>query len=138
MPAACLSQANAIGAMASLNAFGCYASGSSVMIPLAFGRQGTMGRNIFRDTGLQNVDLSIAKNWRLGETWKAQFRAEFFNVLNHPNFANPYGGQNGWGHNDPSTGSFGCSCATPDVAASNPVLGTGGSRAVQFGLKLSF
>ena len=138
MPAACLSHAAAIGATASLNAFGCYASGSSVMIPPAFGTEGTMGRNVFRDTGLQNIDLSIAKNWRLGETRKVQFRAEFFNILNHPNFANPYGGQNGWGHNDPSTGSFGCSCATPDVAASNPVLGSGGSRAVQFGLKLSF
>ncbi|MBV9267149.1 MAG: TonB-dependent receptor, partial [Acidobacteriaceae bacterium] len=138
MPAGCLSHAAAIGAMASLNAFGCYANGSSVMIPPAFGTQGTMGRNIFRDTGLKNVDLSVAKNWRFGERWRAQFRVEFFNVLNHPNFANPFGGQNGWAHNDPSTGSFGCSCATPDVAASNPVIGSGGNRAVQFGLKLNF
>ncbi|MGA3023728.1 MAG: carboxypeptidase regulatory-like domain-containing protein [Bryobacteraceae bacterium] len=138
MPQACITHAAAIGATASLNAFGCYANGSSVMIPPAFGTFGTMGRNIFRDTGLQNVDLSVAKNWNIGERWKAQFRAEFFNILNHPNFANPFGGQNGWAHNDPSTGSFGCSCATPDVAASNPVIGSGGNRAVQFGLKLSF
>lgn len=138
MPAACLSHAAAIGATDSLNAFGCYASGSSVMIPPAFGTFGTMGRNIFRDTGLQNVDFSIAKKWKLGERVGAQFRVEFFNLFNHPNFANPFGGQNGWAHNDPSTGSFGCSCATPDVAASNPVIGSGGNRAVQFGLKMTF
>jgi hypothetical protein len=138
MPPGCLSHAAAIGAIASLNAFGCYASGSSVMIPPAFGTEGTMGRNIFRDTGFKNADLSITKNWKISEHWKAQFRAEFFNIFNHPNFANPFGGQNGWAHNDPSTGSFGCSCATPDVAASNPVIGSGGSRAVQLGLKLRF
>ena len=108
------------------------------MIPPAFGTQGTMGRNIFRDTALQNIDLSVTKNWKVGESAKVQFRGEFFNVLNHPNFANPYGGQNGWAHNDPSTGSFGCSCATPDVASSNPVIGSGGSRAVQIGSKLIF
>jgi Carboxypeptidase regulatory-like domain len=138
MPAACTSNAAAIGATASLNAFGCYANGSSVMIPPAFGTQGTMGRNIFRDTGFRNWDFSVAKNWKFTERFGAQFRAEFFNFLNHPNFANPFGGQNGWAHNDPSTGSFGCSCATPDVAASNPVIGSGGSRAIQLGLKLHF
>jgi len=138
MPAACATDAASIGATASLNAFGCYANGSSVMIPPAFGTFGTMGRNIFRDTGFRNWDFSVAKNWKFGERFGAQFRAEFFNLLNHPNFANPFGGQNGWAHNDPSTGSFGCSCATPDVAASNPVIGSGGSRAVQLGLKLLF
>ena len=138
MPAACATNAAAIGATSSLNTFGCYANGSSVMIPPAFGTFGTMGRNIFRDTGFRNWDLSLAKNWKFGERFGAQFRAEFFNVLNHPNFANPFGGQNGWAHNDPSTGSFGCSCATPDVAASNPVIGSGGSRAIQLGLKVSF
>lgn len=138
MPAACISNAAAIGATASLNAFGCYANGASVMIPPVFGTFGTMGRNIFRDTGFRNWDFSVAKNWKFGERFGAQFRAEFFNVLNHPNFANPFGGQNGWAHNDPSTGSFGCSCATPDVAASNPVIGSGGSRAIQLGLKLMF
>ena len=138
MPAACMSNAAAIGATDSLNAFGCFASGKSVMIPPAFGTFGTMGRNIFRDTGFHNVDFSLAKNWKFGERVGAQFRAEFFNILNHPNFANPFGGQNGWAHNDPSTGSFGCSCGTPDVAASNPVIGSGGSRAVQLGLKITF
>ncbi len=138
MPAACLTNAVAMGATDTLNAFGCYAQGNSVMIPPAAGTFGTMGRNIFRDTGFRNVDFSVAKNFKWGESFAAQFRVEFFNIFNHPNFANPFGGQNGWAHNDPSTGSFGCSCATPDVAASNPVIGSGGSRAVQLGLKLTF
>ncbi|GAC1513565.1 MAG: hypothetical protein NVS1B11_26310 [Terriglobales bacterium] len=125
-------------ASAALGIFGCYANGNSMMIPPALGTFGTMGRNIFRDTGFKNWDLSVAKNWKFGERFGAQFRAEFFDVLNHPNFANPFGGQNGWAHNDPSTGVFGCACATPDVAASNPVIGSGGSRAIQLGLKLLF
>jgi hypothetical protein len=123
----------------SLNTFGCYAMGGAIMLPPALGTFGTMGRNIFRDLGFKNVDFSAMKNFRFGERVGMQFRAEFFNLFNHPNFANPFGGQNGWGHNDPSVpGAFGCSCATPDVAASNPVIGSGGSRAVQLGLKFTF
>jgi len=124
-----------------LGLFGCYAVGSSLMLPPAVGTFGNMGRNIFRDFGFRNVDFSTTKNFRFGERLNMQFRAEFFNIFNHPNFANPFGGQNGWGHNDPSVpgaGGFGCSCATPDVAASNPVIGSGGSRAVQLGLKFIF
>ncbi len=138
LPTACVNQATAIGALDSLNSFGCFASGKSIMIPPPFGTFGTMGRNIFRDTGFKNVDFSLAKNWKFGDRLTAQFRGEFFNIFNHPNFANPFGGQNGFAHNDPSTGSFGCGCATPDVAAANPVIGSGGSRAVQLGLKFTF
>jgi hypothetical protein len=125
-------------AMASLSSFGCYAAGGSIMIPPPLGQFGTMRRNVFRDTGFRDWDFSVAKNWKLGERLAAQFRAEFFNILNHPNFANPYGGQNGYGLNDPSVQPFGCGCATPDVAAANPVIGSGGSRAVQLGLKFTF
>ena len=122
----------------SLAAFGCYAVGSSFMIPPAFGTLGTMGRNIFPDSGFRNLDFSIAKNWHFSERLRAQFRAEFFNILNHPNFANPYGGQNGFGLNDPAAGSFGCGCVTPDVAAANPAIGSGGPRSIQLGLKFIF
>jgi hypothetical protein len=93
---------------------------------------------MFEDTGFRNLDFSVAKNWHFGERLSTQFRAEFFNIFNHPNFANPYGGQNGFGLNDPSVRPFGCGCATPDVAAANPVVGSGGSRAVQLGLKFLF
>src|SRR6266478_2650867 len=142
---ACAAQAlvldagNSLGpATTSLNLFGCYGKGNSMMIPPPLGQFGNMGRNTFPDSGFRNFDLSLAKNWHFGERYRAQFRAAFFNILNHPNFANPYGGQNGYGQNDPSTGFFGCGCATPDVAAANPVVGSGGSRAVQLGLKLIF
>ncbi len=120
----------------SLGLFGCYMQGSSVMIPAALGTFGTMSRNMFRDLGYRNWDVSVFKNFKFfQEKLSAQFRAEFFNVLNHPNFANP--GANG--DADPSSsGSFGCSCATPDAAATNPVLGSGGNRAIQLGLKFIF
>jgi carboxypeptidase family protein len=123
---------------AALNLFGCYAQGVSIMIPPPLGQFGNMSRNMFPDNGFRNLDFSIAKNWHFGERVRAQFRAEFFNIFNHPNFANPYGGQNGFGLNDPSVQPFGCACATPDVAAANPVIGSGGSRAVQLGLKFLF
>jgi hypothetical protein len=122
----------------SLAFHGCYAKGNSILIPPPLGTFGTMGRNIFPDSGFKNVDFSLAKNWHFGERFHAQFRAEFFNIFNHPNFANPYGGQNGFGFNDPSVGGFGCGCATPDVAAANPAVGSGGPRSVQLGLKLIF
>ncbi len=123
---------------------GCYVSfnGKSVMVPPVLGTFGTMGRNIFRDTGFHNVDLSVSKNFKFGERFKAQFRAETFNVFNHPNFANPWGATDGYGQGafaDPSAiGQFGCGCATPDNAAVNPVLGSGSNRAIQLGLKFIF
>ena len=142
--AACAAEALAVdggtagASTASLTSFGCYAKGNSIMIPPPLGQFGNMPRNLFPDSGFKNFDFSIAKNWHFGERLRAQFRAEFFNILNHPNFANPYGGQNGFGLNDPSVQPFGCGCATPDVAAANPVIGSGGSRAVQLGLKFTF
>src|SRR5260370_2969290 len=133
---------NASGlADASLNTFDCYANGQSMLLPPAFGTLGNLGRNVFLDTGFHNLDLSISKNWKFKERLTAQFRAEAFNVPNHPTFANPWGGTSGYGAGvtaDPSVGPFGCGCATPDVAAVNPVLGSGSARAIQLGLKLTF
>jgi hypothetical protein len=109
------------------------------MIPPVAGTFGTMGRNIFRGPGLYAWDQSAVKSWRFGDRAMAQIRAEFFNVLNHPNFANPYGVNATFFQVDPSApGSFGCACATPDVAAGNPTIGTGGPRNVQLGLKFIF
>ena len=110
------------------------------MIPPPLGQFGNMGRNTFRDTGFRNFDFSVAKNWHLGERVHAQFRAEFFNVLNHPTVANPYGSAAGFGGGtDPSASTtFGCGCQTPDVGAGNPLVGSGSNRVVQLGLKLTF
>ena len=139
-PAACLRAATTPGAVNALNNVGCYLStnGKSVLIPPALGTIGNAGRNIFRDLGLRNWDVSVIKETKFKERLTAQFRAEFFNVLNHPIFSNP-NGPAGAGFNDPSTGqtgNFGCGCNTPDQASPNPVLGTGGSRSIQLGLKL--
>jgi hypothetical protein len=128
--------AGAINGTSSFAAVGCYMSGSSFLVPPPIGSFGTAGRNIFRGRGIKNWDLSVTKGWSLRERYKAEFRAEFFNVLNHPNFATP--GVNGAGFNNPDGSNFGCLCETPDTAASNPVLGSGGNRAAQLGLKLIF
>jgi len=145
IPAVCNAGAAALGAnaVASLNTAGyCYIKGHSMLIPNAMGAYGNLGRNVFRDTGFQNVDFSVMKNFRIHERVNAQFRAEMFNVFNRPNFANPYGGTNGYGIGataDPSApGLFGCGCATPDGASFNPVLGSGSNRAIQLGLKFTF
>ena len=53
---------------------------------------GTAGRNSLYGPGLKTVDFSIFKNTHLpkiSETFNVQFRAEFFNILNHPNLAAP-------------------------------------------------
>jgi hypothetical protein len=144
VPQACITAATSLGpgAIAQLSATGiggCFARGRSVLIPPAAGTYGTAGRNIFRDSGFRNWDLSVTKGWRFQDRLTAQFRAEFFNVLNHPNFTNPFGASNSYRNNDPSGGSgMGCGCVTPDVAANNPVLGSGSNRAIQLGFKLIF
>jgi hypothetical protein len=122
----------------SLAYYGCYARGSSIMLPPPLGQFGNMGRNMFQDSGFKNFDFSLGKNFHFAERYRLQFRAEFFNILNHPNFANPYGGQNGFGLNDPSVRPFGCGCATPDIAAANPAIGSGGPRSIQLGAKFIF
>jgi hypothetical protein len=53
------------------------------------GRIGTAGRNALTGPGFQQFDLSVIKDVPIRESVRAQFRAELFNVLNHPNFAAP-------------------------------------------------
>jgi len=57
-----------------------------------FNLRGNAGRNIITGPGLMNLDFSVFKNnaiKRISENFNVQFRAEFFNVLNRTNFANP-------------------------------------------------
>ena len=119
---------------------GCYVNGNSVMTPPTMGTFGTMGRNIFRDSAFKNVDFSVFKEFHFKERFGAEFRWEIFNLFNHPNIANPYGSSNTsfLGAQAQNTSSFGCGCATPDVAAGNPLVGSGSSRVMQLGLKLTF
>jgi hypothetical protein len=114
-----------------LGNYGCYIAGSTVLTPPALGTFGNMGRNIFRGPGFRNWDLSIIKNFKLNDHFRMQLRGEFYNVLNHPNFDDLTL------NNDLSgTDSVGTTAYTPDVGESNPVIGSGGSRHVQVGLKL--
>jgi hypothetical protein len=138
--AACNSAAAAIGtlASASLLNLGCYSVGNSVMIPAAYGSYGNMKNDIFRDHGFKNWDLSVTKLFTIKERLKIEVKAEFFNIINHPDFSNPSGGPGG-GVGDPSAGPpFGFSGLTPDTYASDPQLGSGAARSMQLGLKLNW
>ena len=137
--AKCFSAAGGQAAANSLASLGCYAVGNSVMTPPAAGTFGTMGRNLFRGPNYHNWDFSVVKSWTMKERYTLQFRGEFFNVLNHPSFTNPYGVGGQLGNVDPSVpGIFGFANETPDVAAANPVMGSGGPRALQLSLKFIF
>jgi hypothetical protein len=144
VPAACVSKATAIGplAVASLTNLGCYMSGNSVLIPAAYGSVGNTAPNMFRSFPYYNVDFSVTKAFKFKERLTVQFRAEFFNLFNHPDIANVFGGPGGDNSfTDPNAdagASFGFRNTTPDVLSSNPVLGSGGPRAIQFGLKILF
>ena len=117
---------------------GCYVSGSSALLPPAAGTFGNVGRNNFSNPPFKVVDFSVFKNWKFKERLTAQFRAEFFNIFNHPVFGGVDAGH--LANNDPSVGSntFGASNATADVAAGDPVMGSGSNRDIQLGLKLTF
>ena len=96
---------------------GCY-------VPAAPGTLGTAGRNTLRGPGFFDMDLGVLKDTKLTERVNMQFRAEFFNILNHENFALP---------------------VLPEPLALNPTGGlitatNQGStpRQIQFALKLLF
>ncbi len=95
--------------------------------PLTFGNA---GRNIVTGPPYKNVDYSVMKNTRLTESLSMQLRAEFFNILNHPNFALP--------RNTMTAPNFGALYQTPDVAQNNVGLGSGGPRLIQFAVKFNF
>jgi len=128
----CQAAANTPALQEALDYIGyCYYQNGTTLYPQAFYTFGNMGRNIMRGPGFVNWDASVSKMWNFGEKLKLQFRAEAFNLLNHPNFSPAsIGGELG----RPS--SVGIVNYTPDVEASNPVVGSGGSRHLQFGLKL--
>ncbi|HSY65886.1 MAG TPA: carboxypeptidase-like regulatory domain-containing protein [Terriglobales bacterium] len=95
---------------------------------------GNTGRNRFYGPGLTTVDFSIFKNTRIpsiSEAFNIQFRAEFFNILNHTNFLSP-GFLNTFGQNNSVYDFNGASLPT----ALNQTATT--SRQIQLGLKLIF
>jgi len=86
---------------------------------------------MFRGPSFANWDMGVSKIFRLGERFKLQLRGEMFNILNHANF-------DVFTMNTdlsaPST--VGTVVYTPDVAAANPVIGSGGSRHIQIAAKV--
>jgi hypothetical protein len=84
----------------------------------------------------------VTKNIPLHEQYMLQFRAEFFNIFNHPNFALPSNaitpGINPDGSVNTTAGPAGLITQTPDVAQGNPGLAGGGPRVMQFGLRFQF
>ncbi len=86
---------------------------------------GNAGRNILTSPGFQDVDFSVAKNTAITERVSLQFRAEAFNILNHPNFAQPI--------NQFTAANFG------QITATRTARGDlGSSRQLQLGMKLVF
>jgi hypothetical protein len=110
---------------------GCYFQNGTTIYPNAFYTFGNMGRNIFRGPGFVDWDASVLKVWKLNERFRLQFRGEVFNLLNHPNFS-----PSSIGGDLTSPDSLGRADATPDIEAANPVIGSGGSRHIQLGLKI--
>lgn len=98
--------------------------------PLAFSKQtsagfGNAGRNILTAPGFQDVDVAIAKLTSIKERFSLQFRAEAFNLLNHPNFSQPI--------NSVTAATFG------QITSTRTARGDlGSSRQIQLGLKLIF
>jgi hypothetical protein len=135
MPAACTQSAASIGTTAtSLVSFGCFAQGSSALIAPPPNTFGTEGRGMFRGPGFANWDFSIFKNTPIKERLTAQFRAEFYNILNRANLSTGSGSIS----NSSEGTTFAQANQTWDQASTNPVLGTGGARTIQLGLKLIF
>jgi hypothetical protein len=96
-------------------------------------RQGTEGRNDIPGFGLTQVDLSLGRGFSLGERLHLQFRADAFNVLNHPNFSNPFGFvQFG------PTYLQSLSMLNQGLGGLNPLFQAGGPRSLQLSLKLTF
>jgi hypothetical protein len=122
---------------ATLRAFGCWVQGSSVLTPPALGTFGNSGKGTFRGLSIWLMDFSVSKRQKFTERFSAEFKAEVYNILNHPIFAQP----SGTIASSCTTSSCGFQTiaqTTPDVAASNPVLGSGGPRRMQLGVKIIF
>jgi hypothetical protein len=108
---------------------------------------GNLGRDSLRGLPYKNWDFAIYKNTKLGERVTLQLRSEFFNIVNHPNFASPLlpafiadAAPNGFAQNgarEVSSGFYSIN-ATGDVGLGNPFLGGGAPRGIQLAAKVTF
>jgi hypothetical protein len=91
-----------------------------------WGNTGEFGRHPVRGTTFWSHDIALFKNFPLGGSKRLQFRAEFFNFVNHPNLGDPNAGNNDNVNIDPTSADFG------------RVLRKTGERNIQLGLKFMF
>ena len=105
---------------------------------------GNEGRNSLIGPNFRQFDFSIFKRTQLTERLNMELRFEGYNILNHPNFANPYlpnfiadAAQQGINTNGTSAGALHLT-ATGDVGIGYPFLGSGGPRSLQLAAKFTF
>jgi hypothetical protein len=102
-------------------------------------RQGNVSRNSLRGFGATQWDCAIHRNFAVNERINLQFRAEMFNILNHPNFGQPDSnfGSSRFGQSSQMLGRSLAQGAGSSGGLS-PLFQIGGPRSVQLALKLQF
>ena len=106
--------------------------------------QGNLGRNALRGFGMTQWDLAVHRDFLIRDTIKLQFRAEMFDVLNHPNFAPPVGDLQIPQFLNPqfglSTQMLGQYLGGGNVGGGgfDPLYQIGGPRSIEFALKVIF
>jgi hypothetical protein len=98
---------------------------------------GNLGRNAFYGPGFTNVDLALIKNTKITERVNVQFRADAFDLFNHPNFGNP-GGANGFVVLPATLNPTTLATFTSITSTRFPTADSGSSRQLQLALKLQF
>ena len=101
--------------------------------PVAENRQGTLGRNAIPGFGLTQVDLSSGRKFSITERLKVQFRADAFNLMNHPNFTNPGGYLSGGPPQLLSRETL-----NTGLGGLSPIFQEGGPRSLQLSLRIAF
>jgi hypothetical protein len=105
---------------------------------------GDSGRAVLRGPDLVNFDFSTYKTFQMTERFGLSFRAEFFNIFNHPNFNLPNvgsgGGSSGAGFDNWTckSGQGGSACTLSPGGAAITQTVPDNQREIQFGLKLLF
>jgi hypothetical protein len=94
--------------------------------PTPIGRTGNSGIGIIRGHNIANADLAVSKYFTITERLRLQFRANFVNVFNHPNFALP-------------AANISAPAAVGRITATTPpTFGTVGPREIDFQLRFEF
>jgi hypothetical protein len=103
-------------------------------------QQGDVPRNLLRGFGATQWDLAVHRIFPTHESFKLEFRAEMFNVLNHPNFGQPSGAfpLGGFGVSNQMLGQSLAGFGSSGSGAFSPQYQVGGPRSLQFALKLAF